>query len=150
MGIYIHRVFAWVEWFFPNTFLTLLYNITMLKAVAAGVLAFRTNKGVDHTYITDRDINHVHLFNQYKPWVEVIGTGKDHIFLQTFSTAGVDERDRVLEVFMTFNRAACYFAFVQRLPVQGRNDTHFVFLHLCNRHHFNFKKEVVDTIATRR
>src|ERR1700756_4944797 len=122
----------------------------MLKVIAAGILAFRANERVHYAHIAYRDVHHIHLLHNYKPWVKVIGTGQYHVFLQTLHTACIDKGDRILEVLMARYRYAGYLAFFQRLAIQGGNNAHLVFMYLRYRHSYNIEQKGVDTIATRR
>ena len=89
-----------VKRLFPNALFVTLNNVAMLKAIAAGILTFGANKRVNYTYVTYRDVDHIHLFHNYKPWVKVIGTGQYYVLLQALHTTGIDKRHRILVVFM--------------------------------------------------
>src|ERR1041385_6001803 len=150
MCINIYRVLTRIKRFIPYAFLTLLYNVTMLKAISAGVFTLRPNEGVHYPNITNRNIDHIYLLHDHKPRVEVISTSQDHIFLQTFHAACIDKCDRILVVFMPYYGYSGYFAFIQRFTVERGNDTYFIFLYLRDRHHLDIKQKGVDTITTRR
>src|SRR3569623_353271 len=113
MGVYVHRMLARIERLIPNTFQIFLDNITMFKAVAAGILSFRSYKRVHYANITDRYIDHINLLYQNKPGIKVIGTCQDHVFLQTFTAAGVNKCYWVLKITVTDYRYAGYLTLVE-------------------------------------
>ncbi len=100
----------------------------MFKSFAGKVFSILTNITDYHANITNGHIGHGCFFNLHGPWINIIATGQDYLWLQTAAAAFVHKCVNVLEVIVAFHITARNLPLWNWFAVQCGYDAYHIFM----------------------
>src|SRR5256885_1971876 len=93
-------MFARIQWRHPNAFVADVDEVAVFEIDAADILVGLPHERDHDTDVADWDLHHRHLFDMHEPRIQIPGARQENLLLQTAPPPVIDERLRILEVFM--------------------------------------------------